>query len=80
MITNDDQLSREQLAELVMLPHWLLKFLYSRVGIMFANFWRGYATGVRRTRYSRYFAAAKNIFSDPALPQRDSCFLTADAN
>jgi hypothetical protein len=77
VLTEDDQLSWERLAGVVMWPHWILKYLYSSAGIMFANFWRGYASSA---------ADGRDIPSPPAtfvairsaVPPRDSRFLTPD--
>jgi len=78
LITDDDQLKWEQLASVVMWPHWILKYLYSTVGVMFANFWRGYASSAADGREipppPRSFVAIRS-----AVPLRDSRFLTTDA-
>jgi hypothetical protein len=79
LITDDDQLRWEQLASVVMWPQWILKYLYSSVGVMFANFWRGYASSAADGREipppPRSFVAIRS-----AVPLRDSRFLTTDPN
>lgn len=78
LITDDEQLTWEQLASMVMWPHWILRYLYSSVGIMFANFWRGYASRAADGRDipppARTLAAIRSAF-----PLRDSRFLSPDA-
>jgi hypothetical protein len=78
VITDDDHLSWEALASVVMWPQWILKYLYSSVGIMFANFWRGYVSSASDGRDipppPRTFFAIRS-----AVPPRDSEFLVNDA-
>ena len=78
VITDDDHLSWTQLASVVMWPQWILKYLYSSVGIMFANFWRGYVSSATDGREipppPRTFFAIRS-----AVPPRDSEFLVNDA-
>jgi hypothetical protein len=78
VISEDDELSFEQLASVVMWPHWILKYLYSGVGIMFANFWRGYESYASDGRYiptpPKTLVAIRS-----AVPERDPRFLGNDA-
>ena len=78
LINDDDHLSWEQLASVVMWPQWILKYLYSGVGIMFANFWRGYQSSASDGR--EIPPPPKTFFAiRSAVPARDSGFLSNDA-
>lgn len=78
VITDDDHLSWKELASVVMWPQWILKYLYSSVGIMFANFWRGYVSSAIDGR--EIPPPPKTFFAiRSAVPPRDSEFLVNDA-
>ena len=78
VINDDDHLSWEQLATVVMWPQWILKYLYSDIGIMFANFWRGYVSSATDGR--EIPPPPKSFFAiRSAVPPRDSQFLSNDA-
>lgn len=78
LVADDDELSFAELAGVVMWPQWILKYLYSSIGLMFANFWRGYESTAADGRAipppPKTFFAIRS-----AVPLRDSRFLTADA-
>jgi hypothetical protein len=77
LVAEDAALGWKELAAVVMWPQCILKYLYSGVGLMFANFWRGYTSEAADGRSipppPKTFFAIRS-----AVPARDSRFLGAD--